>query len=129
VGERWLVAERDRDNPLVWWYGLADSPTGPLPGGALRYHHDPATMVGKPIDDPSDLYPTVALLVRMAGGRRRLTWDLTYRPLEQLPRPPTPPPGSPERRMRATGGKAKGGGETLARRAERARRQTPEAAA
>ena len=34
---------------------------------ALRYQHDPATMVGEPIDDPGDLYPTVALLVRMAG--------------------------------------------------------------
>jgi hypothetical protein len=61
----------------MWWYGLSNSSNGPLPDGALRYHHDPTTMVGEPIDDPGDMYPTVALLVRMAGGRRRLTWDLT----------------------------------------------------
>ena len=129
MGERWLVAEQDPDNPLTWWYGLTDSENAVLPDGPLRYHHDPVTMIGNPIDDPGDLYPTVALLVRMAGGRRRLTWDLTYRPVEEAPRPRTPPPGSPWRETRATAGKAKGEGETLAERAERERGYRPQAAA
>ena len=30
MGERWLVAEQDPDDPLMWWYGLADSPNAKL---------------------------------------------------------------------------------------------------
>ena len=124
--ERWLIAERDRDSPRIWWYGISDSPDGALPPDALRYHYDASTNIGEPIDDPGDLYPTVALLVRMAGDRGRISWDLTYRPVREPPPRPTPPP---RHHVRSTAGKAKGVGETLAQRADRARRQPPRAAA
>jgi hypothetical protein len=124
--ERWLIAERDPHDLLLWRYGPGDSSSAALPAHAPRYRYDPSSMVGVQIDDAGDLYPTVALLLRMAGARRRITWDLTYRPLPEPPRPPTPPA---TRHVRSTAGKAKGAGETLGQRANRARGQPPRAAA
>lgn len=63
------------------------------------------------------LWPTVILLVRQAGARDRIVYDLTMRPGEKAPEPP---PRGPERRWeRSTAGKSKARGETLGERAER----------
>ena len=72
------------------------------------------------------LWPTVILLVRQAGGRDRIVYDLTMRPVDV----PEPPPRAPEKRWeRSTAGQSKGRGETLSERAQRDREGRPRAAA
>jgi hypothetical protein len=65
----------------------------------------------------ANLWTTAILLVRQAGERTRIVYDLQPWLRDA---PPEPPPRPPDGRWeRATGGKSKGAGATLQERAER----------
>ncbi len=69
--DRILILERDRADPAVWSYGLADA-EGRLPELHYRLRHSPTTG-SEPISDHHEmLWPTVVLLVRRAGRRDRV---------------------------------------------------------
>jgi hypothetical protein len=72
------------------------------------------------------VWVTAILLVRQAGDRDRIVYDLDPGPVERGPQPPPQPPGRWER---ATKGKSKRRGETWAERAERGHDGRPRAAA
>ncbi len=122
--DRILILERDPSDPAVWSYGLA-ADDGQLTAERYRLRHYPATG-SEPIGALHEmLWPTAVLLVRQAGARNRVVYNLT--PAGDAPEPP---PRPPERRWeRSTARKRRGAGETLAQRAERAQRGEPRVAA
>jgi hypothetical protein len=125
VPDRILIVERDAEDPGLWRYGLAGE-DGRLGDDVYRLRHDPDTG-SEPVGEWREmLWPTVILLVRRAGVRNRIVYNLTRRPVGV----PEPPPRPPERRWaRSTSGKSKERGETLRETAERAREGHPRAAA
>jgi len=92
VPDRILILERDPTDPAIWSYGLADA-DGRLPAERYRLRHSPTTG-SEPIGAVHEgLWPTAVLLVRQAGARNRVVYNLTP------PRDaPEPPPRPPERR-------------------------------
>ena len=101
----------------VWRFGLAVADSSPVaPRGHLSW--DEATSCCQHIDGDRSLFITAALLLRQGGEGDRVVYDLAMPPLpEELSRPGRPDPASQHRR--ATAGKAKAPGMTLAERAAR----------
>jgi hypothetical protein len=92
VPDRILIVERDAEDPTLWRYGLA-SEDGRLGDQVHRLRHDTATG-STPIGAVhAGLWPTVTLLIRQAGERTRIVYDLTLRPVA-TPEPPPRPPGA-----------------------------------
>lgn len=85
--DRIVNVERDPTDRALWDYGLADA-NGRLGDDALQLRHaDPLdwTSLG---DVDEGLWPTVILLVRRAGGRDRVVYNLTGRSTGDAPDPP-----------------------------------------
>src|ERR1700680_2292386 len=103
-----------RTSADVWRYRLAAADSSPVaPRGHLSC--DEATSSCQHIDGDRPLFITAALLLRQAGGGDRVAYDLAMPPLpDELSRPGRPGPASQHRR--ATAGKAKAPGMTLAER-------------
>jgi hypothetical protein len=112
---RLLVVERTSAD--VWRYGLAAADSSTVaPRGHLSW--DDATSSCQHIDGDRSLFITAALLLRQGGKGDRVVYDLAMPPLpDELSRPGRPDPASQHRR--ATAGKAKAPGMTLAERATR----------
>jgi hypothetical protein len=115
---RLLVVERTSAD--VWRYRLAVADSSTVaPRGHLSW--DDATSSCQHIDGDRSLFITAALLLRQGGQGDRVVYDLALPPLlEELSQPGRPDPASQHRR--ATAGKAKAPGMTLAERAARQHR-------
>lgn len=110
-----LLVDPDGSDPELWHFVLkVDGVEVPGSAGTVRRELTDGTITS--VGERAEWYLTAALLLRDATAREQIRYDMTPQPI------PIPPPARTNGpRPRATAGRAKGAGETLADRARRTR--------